>query len=404
MSYFRSIPKLQSMLQLMSREESWLILINADPDAMASAMALKRIMSHRVHDVVIAKINEVTRPDNLAMIRYTHIHMEDYSPDMLPRFQRLAMVDSQPHHHPLFKDLHFSILIDHHPLPEVPAEAKYMEVRPEYGATSTMMTEYLYNLKIRPGKLLATALQFGIKTDTASFERHFYDVDLRAYQFLARYADHNLLSRIARSAFHQRWLDVLAKATTNMYSAKSGQYTFVGEVDNPDILVITADFLMQVYEIRWVAVAGVYQGQVVIVFRGDGIARDVGSFATQVFSDIGSAGGHKDMARAEFTAELAGNTDLELFIWQRLKTPVRHVKAVREEACAAQAAGACVVKQPEDGKGPPSEPYALAKGGTPVEQPLQERPRDKMNARVLPAAASVDSAAPQKEGSKKTEK
>ena len=331
MSYFRSIPKLQSMLQLLSREERWLILINADPDAMASAMALKRIMSRRVKDVVIAKVNEVTRPDNLAMIRYAHIRMEDYSPAMLPGFQRLAMVDSQPHHHPLFKDLHFSIFIDHHPLPKVQADADYKEIRPEYGATSTLLTEYLYNLKIVPGKLLATALQFGIKTDTASFERHFYDVDLRAYQFLARHADHDLLSRIARNAFHRHWLEVLAKACTNMYSVHSGQYTFVGNVDNPDVLVITADFLMQVYEIRWVAVAGVYQGQVVIVFRSDGIARDVGRFAIQVFSDIGSAGGHKDMARAEFLLEAAGDTDLELFIWQRLKRPVRLGKTKQME-------------------------------------------------------------------------
>ena len=336
MSYFRTISKIHAMLQLMSREDSWLILINADPDAMGSAMALKRIMSHRVRDVVIAKINEVTRPDNLAMIRYTHIHMEDYSPAMLSRFQRLAMVDSQPHHSPLFKDLRFSIIIDHHPLPEAPAEADYREIRPEYGATSTIMTEYLYNLRIKPGKLLATALQFGIKTDTASFERHFYDVDLRAYQYLARHADHALLSRIARNNFHRRWLEILAKACTNMYSVKSGQYTFVDAVDNPDALVTTADFLMQVYEIRWVAVAGLYQGQVVIVFRGDGIVLDVGIFAAQAFSDIGSAGGHKDMARAEFPLEAAHDVDLELFIWQRLTKPVRSGKTKQAEKGAAE--------------------------------------------------------------------
>jgi nanoRNase/pAp phosphatase (c-di-AMP/oligoRNAs hydrolase) len=333
MAYFRTVHKLQNMLHLMSREERWLILINADPDAMASAMALKRIMSHRVHDVTIAKINELTRPDNLAMIRYTRIHMQDYHPKMLPKFQRLAMVDSQPHHNPAFKDLHFSIIIDHHPLPEKNAEveAEYKEIRPEYGANSTLMTEYLYNLRIRPGKLLATALQFGIKTDTASFGRHFYDVDLRAYQYLARYANQALLARIARSNFHGHWLELMVKACTNMYSVKSGQYAFVDTVDNPDILVIIADFLMQVYEFRWVAVAGICQGEVIIIFRGDGIARDVGRFASQVFSDIGSAGGHKDMARAEFPMEASGEADLEFFIWQRLKTPMKSGKIKAHE-------------------------------------------------------------------------
>lgn len=318
MAYFRSLPKLQTMLDLFSRDERWLIAINADPDAMASALALKRIMSHRVDDVVIGAINQVTRPDNLAMIQYARIRMERLTPALAARFHRLALVDSQPQHHPAFQDLPFSLIIDHHPMPEQPAEAPYREIRPEYGATSTLLTEHLYNLEIRPGKLLATALQFGIKTDTASFERHFIDVDLRAYQYLARFADHVLLSRIARSEFHRRWLDLFARACTNLYPLGSGQYVFLGEVDNPDILVIIADFFMRVYGIRWVAVSGLHQGIAVIVFRGDGISRDMGRFATRVFGDIGSAGGHKTMARAEFPLETAENKDPELYIWQRL--------------------------------------------------------------------------------------
>ncbi|MDL2316611.1 DHH family phosphoesterase [Desulfovibrio sp. OttesenSCG-928-A18] len=338
MAYFRSIPQLRKMLELLSRDKRWLILINADPDAMASAMALKRIMIHRVQDVSIAKVNAVTRPDNLAMVRYTRLHMERWYPGILPHYDRFALVDSQPHHHPAFRDVPFSIIIDHHPLPETQAQADYVEIKPEYGATSTLLTEYLYNLDIRPAKLLATALQFGIKTDTASFERHFYDVDLRAYQYLARFADHVLLSRIARSEFHRRWLDLFAKACTNMYDIGSGQYVYVGDVDNPDILVILADFLMRVYEIRWAAVGGKYGDTVVIIFRGDGIARDVGSYASQLFSGIGSAGGHKSMARAEFPASTAGGEDMELFIWKRLRQPLRRPKAAREKGAEAQGA------------------------------------------------------------------
>ena len=322
MGYFRTLPHLPAMLDLFSREQRWLILIVADPDSMASAMALKRIMSHRVQEVAIAKINTITRPDNLAMTRYTRLKMASFDPGLpgMPgRFDAFAMVDSQPHHNPAFRDIPFSVIIDHHPLPEAPYPAKYSDIRPKYGATSTLMTEYLYNLHIRPGKFLATALQFGIKTDTSSFERHFYDVDLRAYQYLSRFADHNLLSRIARSEFHLRWLDTFAKACTNLYGiGKSGQYVFAGQVDNPDILVNIADFFMRVYEIRWAAVAGQYGDTAVVIFRGDGISCDVGFYATQVFGAVGSAGGHKVMARAEFPVTATDGAELEMFIWKRL--------------------------------------------------------------------------------------
>jgi nanoRNase/pAp phosphatase (c-di-AMP/oligoRNAs hydrolase) len=319
MAYFRSLPGLRKFLDSLTREQRWLVLINADPDAMASAMALKRILSHRVQDTAIAKVNEVSRPDNLAMVRYTHLKMQNFSSNLLQHFDYFAIVDSQPHHHPAFRGIPFSIIIDHHPLPDVPAAAAYADSKPEYGATSTMMTEYLYNLGIKPGKLLATALQFGIKTDTDNFERHFYDVDLRAYQYLHRFADHTLLSRIARNEFHLHWLELFARACTNLYALSAlGKYVFIGDVDNPDVLVNIADFFMRVYEIRWTAVGGRYGDTVVVVFRGDGVSRDVGRYAAKVFGGIGSAGGHRAMARAEFPVHVAEGSDLELFVWKRL--------------------------------------------------------------------------------------
>jgi nanoRNase/pAp phosphatase (c-di-AMP/oligoRNAs hydrolase) len=327
MPYFRSPPHLRAMLDLFARDQRWLILINADPDAMASAMALMRIMSRRVQDTLIAKVNTLSRPDNLAMIRYSRLRMLDFSPDLARHFDRFALVDSQPEHHPAFKDVPFCIVIDHHPLPNTPLSVAYSEIKPEYGATSTLLTEYLYTLKIKPTRLLATALQFGIKTDTANFERHFYDVDLRAYHYLNRFADHTLLSRIIRSEYHLHWLELFAKACTNLYSMNlSGQYVFVGTVDNPDILVNIADFFMRVFEIHWAAVAGLYGETVVVIFRGDSVSLDVGRCAESIFRELGSAGGHKSMARAEFPATVAEGEDLEMFIWQRLTQALRSRK------------------------------------------------------------------------------
>lgn len=328
MAYFRKLQKIQEMLDLFSREDSWLILVNADPDAMASAMALKRIMSYRVAVVDIARINEITRPDNLAMIRAVRLHMLPFTPAMRQKYTRFALVDSQPHHSPQFQDIPFSLVIDHHPLPETPAEIAYADIRPDYGANSTLMMEYLYNLRIRPGKLLATALQYGIKSDTASFSRKFCDADLRVYHYLTKFGDQALLSRISRSEFHRRWLPFFAKACLNLHNAGSGQFVYIGKVENPDILVVIADFLTRVYEFRWVAVSGLYGETVVVIYRGDG-SRNIGRLANLQFSDVGSAGGHKALARAEFPASAAEGADLELFIYKRvLATPRR--KAIKE--------------------------------------------------------------------------
>ena len=200
MPYFRKLDnRLLALQELLRREDRWMVLINADPDAMASAMALRRIIRHRVCSVTIGRINEITRPDNLAMIRCLRIPMLKLDPVPAKSFQRFAIVDSQPHHNPAFAGVEFSVIIDHHPLPENPYPAAFTEIRPGYGASSTIMTEFLYSAAIRPGRRLATALQYGIRTDTGTFGRDSTEVDIRAYNYLARFAEATLLTRIMGS-------------------------------------------------------------------------------------------------------------------------------------------------------------------------------------------------------------
>ena len=319
MSYFRKMPRLHELMDIFSRSGRWLICISADPDAMASALALQRIMSRRVMQADIASANEVSRLDNLSMMRYLRIPVARLSPELLPRYDHFAIVDSQPHHNPQFDGIPFSVIIDHHPPPEDPFPAEYSVIKPEYGATSTLFAEILYNLHLRPGKLLATALQFGIKTDTNSFARHCGEADLRAYHYLAKFADQALLARIVRSEFHRSWLAYFAKACVTMLNASPGErLVHVGDVASPDILVAIADFFMRFYGINWVAVSGIFCETVVVIYRGEGVRRNMGRLAGEHFGDIGSAGGHPGMARAEFPVSALAGADVELFIHQRI--------------------------------------------------------------------------------------
>lgn len=347
MAYFRKLDtQLAALSKLWSRGERWLILINADPDALASAMALKRILSRRVNDVGIAHVNAVRRPDNLAMIHYLRIPTVRFTPNVAAQFDRFALVDSQPHHHPTFKDYPFSLVLDHHPiLKESPVTSDFKEIKPEYGSNSTLMTEYLYNLNIRPGKLLATALLYGIKSDTQSFEREFCDVDIRAFRYLSKFSNMMLLRKIVRSEFRLEWLSYFSKAFQCIRFLKKGFYIFMDHVENPDILVVLADFFMRVHEITWTGVAGLYQDKVVLILRGDGYSRgmsNVGRLAIEAFGDIGSAGGHMAMARAEIPLENLAGAAPDTFIWERLSGANMHKKTT---SCEDPAQG-----NPSDGE------------------------------------------------------
>jgi nanoRNase/pAp phosphatase (c-di-AMP/oligoRNAs hydrolase) len=321
MAYFRVLSSQLSRIQsLLDKEESWAILINADPDALASALALQRLMRSRVKRVVLARINDITRPDNLAMIRYLRIPVVRWRSAMRSKFQRFAIVDSQPHHDPAFGEVEFSIVIDHHPLPESPAQFSFQDIRPDYGSVSTMMTEYLYTAGIRPGRLLATALQYGIRTDTGTFGRNSTEVDLRAYHYLSRFGDSVLMTRILRSEYLPEWLPYFSRAFETLRSCGRGSFAWLGKIESSDILVVIADFFLKVHGLRWVAVCGVSAGRLIAVFRGGIGKMDMGAVASDIFFGLGSGGGHTHMARAEMLlADVPATVSgVEDFVFHRL--------------------------------------------------------------------------------------
>lgn len=312
------------------RDGRWCVLVSADPDALASAMAFKRIMHNKNPNVDILRVNEVTRPDNLAMIRYLRIPVKPWQPEKSRVYNHFAMVDSQPAHNPLFSNLSFDIIIDHHPLTDLQgflAQGAFLCIRPGVGATSTMMTQFLQVLRIRPGPLLATALLYGIRTDTGTFERSGVEEDLRAYQWLSHHADNNLLRRISRSEYLRGWLPFFSRAFRSLVDCQGGgAYAALNETPGADLIVAVADFFTKVHGLKWIAVSGVVAKTVIVVFRGDG-SRDIGRFAEACFYDVGTAGGHRNMARAEFPlSAIPSGHKASQFILQRLLTRKVRVK------------------------------------------------------------------------------
>ena len=290
-------------LQIQSRDARWCILINADPDALASAMALRRILRPRSRVVDIAHINAVTRPDNLAMIRYLRIPLTPWQPEIALHYNHFALLDSQPQHSHLYAGLQFHLIIDHHPATNLSGQTApdaFISLCPGAGATATLMTRLLRSLGIRPGPLLATALIYGIRTDTATLERSGGESDLRAYQWLSRHANSTLLRRISRSEYLREWLPLFSRAFRSLVDCQGGgAHASLEEVKSADLLVSIADFFTRVHGLKWIAVSGVVAKTVVVIFRGDG-GRDIGNMAKLCFGDMGEAGGHRTLARAEF--------------------------------------------------------------------------------------------------------
>ena len=273
------------------------VLINADPDAIASAMAVSRLLWHRVASTTIVHINTIKRPDNLAMIRLLGVNLTYVDTVAAEQFNRVVIVDSQPDHNPDFAAFKTDVVIDHHP--DTGCQASYMDIRPQYGATASIMTEYLRAAKIKPSVKLATGLYHAIKTDTSNFERQTLIEDLRAFQFLFRHANKHLARKIEQAELRPDFLKYFKCALQQTRMRKGRVFVHLGSVVNADVCVLIADFFMRVNSVTWSVISGICERKLILILRNDGIRKNAGTVAIQGFGQIGSAGGHKSMARAE---------------------------------------------------------------------------------------------------------
>ena len=317
----RSLPeKLRRFYDQFSGNDHVLVVINADPDAIASAMAISRLLWRKVVNVTISHINTVNRPDNLAMIRLLGATLVPFQQIRVDQFSRIVIVDSQPDHNEQMAQLNPHVIIDHHP--DSGSKAPFADIRPHYGATSTILTEYLRAAKIKPSAKLATGLYQGIKTDTNDFKGRTQIEDVRAFQYLFRYANIHLARKIEQADLRFDLLKYFKIALQNIRQRKGKVYIHLGNVVNPDICVIIADFFMRVNTVTWSIVSGICDKKLIIIFRNDGIRKNAGKVAKEGFGKLGTAGGHKNMARAEIAlndlkahADLDARDDKKLLSW-----------------------------------------------------------------------------------------
>jgi len=294
----RSVPeKLRRFYDQFLGNDHVLIVINADPDAIASAMAVSRLLWRKVLNVTITHINTINRPDNLAMIRLLGVSMVPFEEITVDQFSRIVIVDSQPDHNENMAELKPDVIIDHHS--ESGAKAPFLDIRPDYGATATILTEYLRAAKIKPSAKLATGLYHGIKTDTNDFKGRTQIEDVRAFQYLFRNANIHLARKIEKADLRFDLLKYFIIAMQNMRRRKGKVYIHLGHVVNPDVCVLIADFFMRINTVTWSIVSGICDKKLTIIFRNDGIRKNAGKVAKEGFGKLGNAGGHKNMARAE---------------------------------------------------------------------------------------------------------
>lgn len=274
-----------------------------DPDSIASAYALDHLLAKKLEvETVVAFGGTIGRATNRAMVDLLGIRLEPLQRMRYDAFGTHCLIDTQPGagNHSLPADLPIAIAIDHHPAAaEERGRPRFVDVRTEYGATSTIMYFYLKAAGLDLPTKLATALLIGIKSDTRELEREASEADLHAYLEIFPRADLMLLARIENPRIPRPHFEAFHKALEESRVHDGALVTDVGDIENPDLVAELADFFIPLEVIEYSLVMGRHEGRLYLSLRTRSGERDAGALIARVVGELGTAGGHGRMAGAQ---------------------------------------------------------------------------------------------------------
>ncbi|RLF88307.1 phosphoesterase, partial [Thermococci archaeon] len=296
----------KKLMELKEKGDSLLIVMhdNPDPDAMASAFALKIIAQTAGFNVKVVYGGEITHHENRAFVNLLGLDLLKVSRGSyeIKRHPFIAIVDCQPNGNvSILEEEDFNriqILIDHHQILESLKDrisnGAFIDIRPEANSSSAIMVEYLRALNISVDSMLGTALFYGIYTDTKKFSR-LSRMELEAVEFLANRINYELLEKIENPDISTEAAEILAKAVLNRRAYKNVLISNVGFITNRDAVPQAADFLLRLEGVSTVLVFGIVDDRIEISARTRDVRVNIGQALKEAFGDIGSAGGHTQM-------------------------------------------------------------------------------------------------------------
>jgi nanoRNase/pAp phosphatase (c-di-AMP/oligoRNAs hydrolase) len=290
-----------SMLTWVSGRGRILIVVhdNPDPDSLASAMALRHLFAVRLNrEAVIAFSGMIGRSENLAMAKLLQIPLTPFPLIDLKQYQVVCLLDTQPGtgNNSLPPEVKVDIVIDHHPMREASAACKWVDIRPDYGTTATILYEYLKVQGVALGTKLATAVFYAIKSETQDLGREARRADRDAYLALFPLANKTLLNSIIRPPLPREYFASLHSALEHTTLYGKVLISALKEVQFPELVSELADLLLRLEGVETVLSMGHYNAEMILSIRTNNESINAGELIRSVVGGMGVAGGHGMMA------------------------------------------------------------------------------------------------------------
>ncbi|BBB32270.1 phosphoesterase RecJ domain-containing protein [Thermotomaculum hydrothermale] len=268
---------------------------NPDPDAIASAYGLWYFFKETAgieatiyYDGIIGRIN------NRIMVDLLDIPIKKARKDYLKKFDYFCLVDTQPGKKnnclPTYKKV--LIVIDHHFEEGAENKGDLIDIRENVGSTAAIVCQYLEEFEIEVPENLATALFYGIKTDTDGLLRDYSSLDEKYYKKLFLNVDYKKLHKIEYPELPKEYFFDFADAITSARIFKDILIADLGEAFVPDMTGEMADYFLRMEGVSLVLVYGVFKDMLYFSIRTKKRGKTLGKVSYELAEGIGSGGGH----------------------------------------------------------------------------------------------------------------
>lgn len=279
----------------------WLVLThdNPDPDALAAAVLLVRLLRQALQQKVTAAYGGlIGRAENREMVRSLHLKLSHLRNLNLKNYAHFALVDAQPGtgNNQVPRKVVPALVFDHHPLRKATQSAPFWDVRTEYGATATLVAEYLEVAGLEITRNEATALVYAIRTETQDFSREFTPADKARYDELLPRVDKRALGKIQNAPLPESYFGTVHEALEGLESVDTLLLSHLAEVEQPDIVPELADLLLRMEGTTWCLVTGRFRDRIYLSIRTTNPRADAGQIMRRLVGRNGKGGGHSMIA------------------------------------------------------------------------------------------------------------
>jgi len=333
----RGRPHASKLLRLLADKKNILVTthVHPDPDALASGVALSRLLSQKLPDATISMSikGQMAGGINDAFVRYTDLKLVPWDDSQLSTYDAVALVDTQPAFafSPLPDGVMPRAVIDHHRGRGRRPSAPFCDIRPDVGAAGSIIFSYFMELEVAITPDLAATLLYGIESDLAGAAGSPGELDNVALSSLTLVADPRKLYRMRYVDLPRSYYVAYASALSNASVYDNVLISHIDCIESLETPAVLADFLLRYDKVDWALVTAVHDSKLFISLRTSNGKLSAAVVARRLLRHIGEGGGHLAKAGGYIPLETGSATEIDKFraVLRRRFLRLQHISSAR---------------------------------------------------------------------------